>query len=251
MPAPTTREGTGRLSVVVPAWNEEDGIAHALEALLGEGVALVADGWVGSVEVVVVDDGSSDRTPAILAAAAAADDRLLVVTHPRNRGLGAAIRSGIDAATGELVLYTDADLPFDVSEIRRALALCSDDRPVVAMYRRSRRGEGPRRFVYSIVYNLLVTVLLDVRVRDVNFAGKLFPREIVAALGLRSEGSFIDAELVARLRRAGTGIAQMPVEYRPRSRGVSTLSSASVVRGMLRELRELGPGIRRGTGGRA
>lgn len=251
MPVPTPREGTGRLSVVVPAWNEEDGIAHALEALLGEGVALVADGWVGSVEVVVVDDGSSDRTPAILAAAAAADDRLLVVTHPRNRGLGAAIRSGIDAATGELVLYTDADLPFDVSEIRRALALRSDDRPVVAMYRRSRRGEGPRRFVYSIVYNLLVTVLLDVRVRDVNFAGKLFPRQVVAALGLRSEGSFIDAELVARLRRAGTGIAQMPVEYRPRSRGVSTLSSASVVRGMLRELRELGPGIRRGPGGRA
>lgn len=250
MPAPTTGSGAGRLSVVVPAWNEEDGIAHALEALLGVGGELVADGCVGSFELVVVDDGSTDRTPEILGAAAAGDERLVVVSHPRNRGLGAAVRSGIEAATGELVLYTDADLPFDLGEIRGALAMQGDAVPVVALYRRSRRGEGPRRYVYSVAYNLLASLLLDLRVRDVNFAGKLFPREAVAGLGLRSEGSFIDAELVARVRRAGMGIGQLPVDYRPRSRGVSTLSSASVVRGMLREMRALAPEIRRGAAGR-
>ena len=235
----------GRLSVVLPAWNEEDGILTTLDAVAESADALVAEGEVGAVEVVVVDDGSTDRTPEMLAARAAEDPRLVVVTHPRNRGLGAGVRSGLAAATGDVVLYTDADLPFDLVEVAKALRIMRQrDVAMVALYRHDRTGEGVRRFVFSYVYNLLVRTVLGVRVRDVNFAGKFLRRDLVDALELRSEGSFVDAELVARAERLGFGVAQFGVDYFPRSRGVSTLSSTPVVVGILSEMRSLLPEVR-------
>jgi hypothetical protein len=99
--------------------------------------------------------------------------------------------------------------------------------------------------VYSVVYNELCRWLLGVRVRDINFAAKLIRSSELRRLGLRSEGSFIDAELVARLQRRGAVLRQFPADYRPRSRGVSTLSSASTVATILRELVRVGPEVRR------
>ena len=234
-----------RLSVVLPAWNEQDGILATLDAVAEAADALVAEGEIGSAEVVVVDDGSTDRTPELLAGRAVADPRLVVVTHPRNRGLGAGVRSGLGAATGDVVLYTDADLPFDLVEVAKALRIMRQrDVAMVALYRHDRTGEGTRRFVFSYVYNLLVRTVLGVRVRDVNFAGKFLRRDLVDALELRSEGSFVDAELVARAERLGFGVAQFGVDYFPRSRGVSTLSSTPVVVGILSEMRALLPEVR-------
>ncbi|MFM7062254.1 MAG: glycosyltransferase family 2 protein [Actinomycetes bacterium] len=233
------------LSIVLPAWNEDAGLLHTLDAVGAAADALVAAGEVGRVEVVVVDDGSTDATPALLAARAASDQRLQVVTHDRNRGLGAGVRSGLAKSTGDVVLYTDADLPFDLAAVPTALeAVRGGPAGMVALYRVDRAGEGLRRLVYSYVYNLLVRAVLGVRVRDVNFAGKFLVRDLVDALELHSEGSFIDAEMVARAERLGFGVAQFGVEYFPRSRGVSTLSSLPVVLGMLREMRTLTPGIR-------
>ena len=234
-----------RLSVVLPAWNEEAGILTTLDAVAESADLLVADGEVADVEVVVVDDGSTDATPQLLAGRAASDSRLVVVTHDRNRGLGAGVRSGLAAATGDVVLYTDADLPFDLVEVAKALRIMRQrDVAMVALYRHDRTGEGVRRFVFSYVYNLLVRTVLGVRVRDVNFAGKFLRRDLVDALELRSEGSFVDAELVAKAERLGFGVVQFGVDYFPRSRGVSTLSSTPVVVGIVREMRSLLPEVR-------
>lgn len=234
-----------RFSVVLPAWNEEDGILTTLDAVAESAAALEADGEVVDVQVVVVDDGSTDRTPELLAGRAAADPSLTVVTHPQNRGLGAALRSGLGAATGDVVLYTDADLPFDLLEVAKALrTMRQRDVAMLALYRHDRTGEGARRYVFSYVYNLLVRVVLGVRVRDVNFAGKFLRRDLVDAVALRSEGSFVDAELVAKAERMGFGVAQFGVDYFPRSRGVSTLSSTPVVLRIVGEMRSLLPEVR-------
>jgi hypothetical protein len=106
---------------------------------------------------------------------------------------------------------------------------------VISAYRFDRTGEGWVRVVYSALYNLLVRVLFGVRMRDVNFAFKVVRRHIFRDIALKSEGSFIDAELVVRAKKLGYSIFQFGVDYFPRTRGVSTLSSPSVIVKILRE----------------
>jgi GT2 family glycosyltransferase len=86
------------------------------------------------------------------------------------------------------------------------------------------------------VYNALIKSVFGVRVRDINFACKLVRRRVLDHIDLRSEGSFIDAELIIRARRSGFEVVQMGVDYFPRTRGVSTLSSPAVILTILREM---------------
>lgn len=236
------------LTFLMPAWNEERGIRRAVETAIEAGERLIRQGEIERFEVIVVDDGSTDRTAEILDRSAAEDDRVGVCHRDRNGGLGASLRTGFAAAEGAVVLYTDSDLPFDLFETGRALRLMrSRDAAIVAAYRHDRTSEGPRRALYSLVYNLLVRVLFGLRVRDVNFAAKLIRAEVLDDVEIESNGSFVDAELLTKADAAGHGIIQIGVDYFPRSRGVSTLSSTAVVLEMLREMASIGPGIRRGT----
>ena len=143
-----------------------------------------------------------------------------------------------------MVFYTDADLPVDLRVVDDSLELVRRGADAVSAYRLRRDGEGPRRFVYSFAYNGLCRVVLGLRIRDVNFAAKLLHADQLREIDLRSEGSFIDAELLSRLQRSGAHVAQLPAEYRPRSKGVSTLSSRAVILSMLREMWSLRSSIR-------
>jgi glycosyltransferase involved in cell wall biosynthesis len=233
------------LSVVMPAYNEEAGIARAVEAALVAGDEVCRPSGVDGLEVVVVDDGSTDGTASIVSALAARDDRIRLVRLGRNRGLGGALRAGLAASTGDIVLYTDADLPFDLAEIGKALRLMRlYDADVVAAYRHDRTGEGFRRALYSHAYSVFVKVVLGLHLRDVNFAAKWCRREVVETIELHSEGSFVDAELLAKAVRHGFKVVQFGVDYFPRSRGVSTLSSFRVIRTILAEMRSITPEIR-------
>ena len=93
-----------------------------------------------------------------------------------------------------------------------------------------------RRALLARAYNLVLRVFFGLRVRDVNFAFKLVRRSLLERIALTSEGSFIDAELLLRARRAGARVIQMGLDYFPRTRGASTLSSPRVVLGILREM---------------
>jgi glycosyltransferase involved in cell wall biosynthesis len=186
----------------------------------------------------------------------AADPRVKVVHHPVNRKLGGSIKTGFAAATGDLVLYTDADLPFDMAELHKAIRLLRVyEADIVSAYRFDRVGEGPSRAIYTFFYNILIRRLFGVRMRDINFAFKLCRRRVFDHISLVSEGSFIDAELIIRARKLGFHVIQFGVDYFPRTRGDSTLSSLSVIRRIVaemvqlrRELRDLTP-IQRGLPG--
>lgn len=235
------------LTVLFPALNEELCIERAVHAAWDCGDRLATAGRIDRFHVVVVDDGSTDGTLEVLSRMASSRPNLSIVHHEVNRGLGAAVRSGLQTVDTDLVFYTDSDLPVDLTAVDEALDLLDErsDLDAVSLYRLDRGGEGPRRYVYSIVYNTLVRVVLGVRVRDVNFAAKLIRTEALEGVRLCSDGSFIDAELVARLQRRGHRIGQLPAVYHPRSRGVSTLSSFGVIRTILREMRDLTGDIRR------
>jgi glycosyltransferase involved in cell wall biosynthesis len=229
------------VSLVVPMYNEEESVGHFLEVAL-PALARHAGDW----EIVFVDDGSADRSAALIESRAAAEPRIRLVRHERNRGLGGALRSGFAAASKEWILYSDCDLPWDLEEMGRlfrAAEVTGCD--VVAAFRHDRTQEGLLRLVYSFVYNGLVHVLFGVGLRDVNFACKLFRRRLLDGVSLRSEGSFIDVELLARLVARGAVVQQLGLDYFPRTRGTSTLSSPKTILRLLREMGSLAGDLRR------
>jgi glycosyltransferase involved in cell wall biosynthesis len=237
MAAPPDRERFQKLSVFYPMWNEQDYIERALRFGKRACEDLVESGDIADYELIIIDDKSTDRTPELADAMAARDPHVRVIHHERNRKLGGSMKTGFAAATGDLVLYTDADLPFDMEELPRAVRLLRDyEVDIISAYRFDRTGEGSLRAVYTLVYNGLIKALFGVKVRDINFAFKLCRRQIFEHVELRSEGSFIDAELIIRATRMGYELMQMGVDYFPRTRGESTLSSPGVIFTILREM---------------
>ena len=226
--------------------NEEDTFAATVGVLLAACDDLVTRGTIEQFELVLVDDASGDSTGALADAAAAADQRIRALHHEHNTGLGGSIRTGLADTRGDVVLYTDADLPFDPFELPRLVRLLQVyEAGILSAWRTDRHSEGFRRSIYSGAYNALVRVKLRLRVRDVNFACKMIRREVLDDIELRSTGSFIDAELLARANGRGHRIIQVGLDYFPRSVGVSTLSSWRTIRGILREMFSMSREIRR------
>ena len=225
------------LTIFYPMWNEAETIRRAVAAACDAGDRLIADGELSSYDILIIDDASTDDTGVIADKMAGEDPRIRVVHHPVNRKLGGSLKTGFAEATGDLILYTDADLPFDMAELSKAVRLLRIyDADIVSAYRLDRTGEGYVRTVYSTIYNGLVRLLFGVRMRDINFAFKLCRRGVFDTITLASEGSFIDAELIIRALRQGHRVVQFGVDYFPRTRGVSTLSSPAVIEKLLREM---------------
>lgn len=231
-------EGSSELlSIFFPMWNEEDYIGRAVAAAGDICVRMVADGTIGDYELIIVDDESTDRTPELADALADADPHVRVIHHAVNRKLGGSIKTGFESAKGDLVLYSDADLPFDFEEVPRAIRLLRFyECDLVSAYRFDRTGEGYTRAIYTFFYNLLIRTMFGVKARDINFAFKLLRRRVLDRIELRSEGSFIDAELIIRALRSGFQLQQFGVDYFPRTLGESTLSSVGVIRTILTEM---------------
>ncbi len=225
------------LSVVLPMRNEEPYVQRVISAARA-GASAVSDDY----EILVVDDASTDRTRELAEALAGKDRRVRVLHEPQGGGLGASLRAGYRAATKELVLYSDADLPFDFDEVPRAVRLLEyQEADVMTAYRFDRTSEGALRTLYTLAYSALVRTLFGLRLRDINFSFKLFRRTLLEGIELRSQGSFIDAEFLVRARNAGARIIQMGVDYFPRTRGHSSLASPRVILGILLEMARLAP----------
>ena len=237
----SSAETSRSVSMVIPMFNEQENIEHAIACAVS---ALELYG--GDYEIILVDDASTDRSPEIARRLAAENPRIRILRHEVNRKLGGSLKTGFAAATKDVVVYMDADLPFDphvIGPALRALEVTRAD--VIAGYRLDRTSEGLRRTVYSYLYNTLIGLLFGWPHRDINFSFKLMRREVLEAIELRSEGSLIDAELIVKAKNLGFMIQQFGLDYFPRSRGESTLSSPSVIVKILRELVTLYPEMRR------
>ncbi len=219
------------LSFVLPAFNEAENIAHAVRHCVAVGERL------GDFEVIVVDDGSHDATREVVDALAAQDPRIRTLHHLRNRGYGAALRSGLLAARMERVFFTDADLQFDVSEVESLLAW-ADRYGIVAGYRAPRRDPLGRRLL-GWTWSRLVGALFDLDVRDVDCAFKVFDRRIFDRISIQSLGALINTEILVRARAEGFRILQVPVTHRPRRAGEQSGANPRVVYKALRELAAL------------
>lgn len=220
------------LSLVFPAWNEAENLPRLIESALSIGGELGV-----AFEIVIVDDGSADASRALLDDWCRRDERIRAVHHSENLGYGAALRAGLKAARGQLVFFSDADLQFDLGEIRHLLAHAGDC-DIVAGYRAPRRDPWVRRII-AAAWGALVRALFDLPVRDIDCAFKIFHRSVLEAIPIRSVGAFINTEILVRARAAGFRIRQVPVSHRRRQSGRQTGARPRVIARALFELLQL------------
>ena len=171
-------------------------------------------------EIVVVNDGSRDESAAVLRDLEARVARLRIVTHDRNRGYGAALRSGFANTTKDLVFYTDGDGQYDVKELPLLLMLLSDDVDFVNGIKMTRQDPAYRIFVGNL-HKFVTRWMLWLPVIDVDCDFRLIRRSIVDKLRLTSNSGSICAELVKKAERAGAGFREVSVHHYARESGAS------------------------------
>jgi glycosyltransferase involved in cell wall biosynthesis len=218
-----------RLSLFYPMFNEEANIEEAVRRAI-----TVLPRYSDRFEVILVDDGSRDRTGAIADRLCAEDPRVRVVHHGVNRGYGAALRSGIAAASYEWIFYTDGDNQFDLDDLRLLIPLTREN-DCVSGYRIDRRDPRFRK-VNAWVFNVAMRLCFGLKVRDVDCAFKLYRRSMFDGITLRSNGAMIDVEILARARERGARIAEVGVHHYPRIAGSQTGANFSVIFRAFREL---------------
>jgi len=220
------------LTVVLPCHDEEDNVDQAIRD-----AGAAARDAAHAHEIVVVDDGSADATRRLAAACAADDPHVRLVVHGENRGYGAALRTGIAAATCEWILLTDADLQFDLGELQ-GFVEPARDLDLLVGFRLVRMDPLPRR-MNAYAWNRLVDRVFDLGVRDVDCAFKLIRRDLAQGLRLTADGAMISTELVARATLAGARVAEFGVHHRPRTAGRQSGAEPAVVISAFRELRRI------------
>jgi dolichol-phosphate mannosyltransferase len=201
-----------KLTVIVPAYNEAATIAEVIRRVLATGRA---------GEIVVVDDGSTDGTAEILSCLPVEYGAVVrVLRHAQNRGKGAAIRTGLAAATGDLVLVQDADLEYEPAEYPVLLAPFSDPAVQVVYGSRNLQHNPRSNFAFYWGGRLLSWVanrLYGSRITDEATGYKVVRTSLLRELRLESEGFEFCAEVTAKLLRRGVRICEVPISYRPRS----------------------------------
>ncbi len=225
------------ISVFFPCYNEQDNIARVVQQAPAALENLKAD-----FEVIIVDDGSSDSTGQIADELAGQNSVVKVVHHSTNLGYGAALQSGFEAATKELVFYTDGDGQFDINEMPPLLPLM-EQYDIVSCYRLNRQDSSIRK-INGWCWTKLVCLLFGMKIRDIDCAFKLYKREIFDNIKLSSAGALIDAEILARAIHKGYTVIQKGVHHYPRTAGSQTGANLRVILRAFKELFKLHGKIR-------
>jgi glycosyltransferase involved in cell wall biosynthesis len=222
---PSGQPASCSISVVLPAYNEEAIIARTVRH-----VADVLRKQANDFEIIVSNDGSRDNTAGVLAALQARepDLHLRVVTHERNRGYGAALASGFDAARKDLVFLTDGDKQFDVTELDDFLPAMDAQTDLVIGWRR-KRADPPLRKLNALGWKVLVNLLFGYTARDVDCAFKLFRRRVWESMTVQSRGATFSAEFLIKARRLGFHVKELPVSHFPRTAGSPTGARPDVI----------------------
>ncbi len=205
------------LSLVLPAWNEEETILQAIQE-----AETALQSLVSNYEVIVVDDGSTDRTAEIVRAQSELNPRVRLVQQPRNIGYGAALKAGFRSAKYKLVAFTDADCQFNLANLEYMLPLAKHY-DIVSGYRIDRKDPLLRRFL-SWGYNTLTQFLIGSRIRDVDCALKIFHRDKLDSILPEADNFFANTEMFSKAENQGLSVVDVGVQHRPRAAGESKVS---------------------------
>lgn len=199
-----------KLSVVVPIFNEAKTLEEIVRRVQAAGLA---------DEILLVNDGSTDESPQLLEKLSG-QPGIRVLHHEMNRGKGAAVRTGIQSATGDLILIQDADLEYDPRDFAKLLDPISTAGADVVYG--SRFLGGPRRptMFWHMVANKLLTLLTNVLynniLTDMETGYKLFKREALQGITIRSNSFNFEPEITAKLLKRRVRIFEVPIAFNPR-----------------------------------
>ncbi len=212
-----------KLTIVIPVYNEIGTIGEIIRRV--RAVELTVPTGYGADngatiaferEVVVVDDGSEDGTREFLQALQAEPD-VVVLFHERNQGKGAAVRTGLGHASGDVIMVQDADLEYDPRDYPALLQPIVEGRSQVVYGSRFRGGPTKAMFFWHMVGNrfltLVTNILYDTILSDMETGYKVFTREVAQHLDLRAPGWGFDPEITAQILRRGYRIYEVPISY--------------------------------------
>ena len=209
---------TTRLSIIVPAYNEQDTIETVLDMIVAAPVSM-------SKEIIIVDDGSTDRTCQIAEGWVRQhrDTKAELIKHQTNAGKGAAVRTGIAAATGQIILIQDADLEYQPSDWPALLQpILSGEAQVVYGSRLGPLGHSQWDSTIQWLANRLLTtftnILCGVTLSDMETCYKAFVAGVIKGLRLTARGFEIEPEITIKLSRARVRIVEVPITYHGRSK---------------------------------
>ena len=206
------------LSVFLPAYNEEQNILKVIK-----NVKEVLKKIAKNYEIIVIDDGSVDNT----AQKAKEIPQVRLISHSKNLGYGAALKTGFYNAKYKLISFMDSDLQFDFKEINKFLDYI-EDYDLVIGFRKSRADKLVRK-LNARIYSLLLNLIFNLNVRDVDCGFKLVRREIFKEIKLESDGALISAELLIKARKKGFRIKEIEVSHFPRILGKQTGANPKVI----------------------
>lgn len=219
-----------RVSLVIPAYNEAEGVMQTVGALRPVLDELHAS---RETEIVFVDDGSTDETAALLKEAFGEDENVCIVSHERNRGLGAALRTGFGHITGDVVITTDFDGTYAFSNIPNLLhQLLTEDVDIVTAspYHPNGEVEGVPgyRLVFSFGASLLYRLLVKWNVYTWTALFRAYRRPVIDQIAFESDDFLAGTELLVKALLAGFTVSEFPTVLRVRTFGQSSIKIARV-----------------------
>lgn len=215
------------ISFFSPVYNEEENVGELIEE-----ANKVLSELSNDYEVIIVNDGSSDNTEHIIDSYVK-EGKAIHIKHNINLGYGSALISGFNNAKKDIVFFTDGDLQFNISDLSNYINLLDKYDGVIG-YRVNRKDNFIRR-ANAFVWKTFIDLVYGLNIKDPNCAFKIFRRNAIKDIGLKSSGATINAELLLKLKDKGCNLVEVPVEHFYRVNGVASGGNPLVIIKALRD----------------
>jgi glycosyltransferase involved in cell wall biosynthesis len=217
------------LSIIIPVYNEERTIQKAVKEVDTFSKTEKLD-----YEIIIVDSASTDNTEKASREILKKYKKLKYIRQKVRKGFGNGLKEGYDNATKDYIIFVDADLPYNLNNIKKSYPYMGEY-DVILGYKSGKR-ENFMRWIMSYCYNLFMRIMFNVKYKDFNYSYKILKRSAIKKMQLESDGWFISPEIVLKAHHTKLKIKEIHVPFTPRSSGESKVSYYKTTKYFLKEI---------------